>query len=137
MMIKYNKKRENLKRLYFFICLLVLSSCKLTKPRGGFEAQLTAKKITDHNVRIKILDATTGQRLLGIVVVLKKRGQLEILDTNRGELTLKIPNRRTWIRTVAIPFYHNEFIIKPLKTNVLEVISYQVPDNRQLNEEVK
>jgi hypothetical protein len=132
MINQHNKKGENLKRLYFLVFLFVLSSCKLTKPRGGFVIQLTAEKITDHNVRIKILDASTGLPLQVTYIVFKKKRKLESLTTYQGELTLKIPNRRTWIRTAAIPYYHNEFVIKPHKTNVIEVISYQVPDTKPL-----
>jgi hypothetical protein len=73
MMIQHHKKGENLRRLYFLIFLFVLSSCKLTKPRGGFEAQLTNEKITNHNVRIKILDASTGLPLQVTYIVFKKK----------------------------------------------------------------
>ena len=137
--IQQQNKRINRESILKVFCILILTaSCqRLSTPRGGFGATTTVESSQNHNVRIKVVNVTTGELLKGVSIVTKNGNKLDVVQSSSGVQTLTIPNRKTWFRTTMVEFRHNEFVIKPDQSGVLEVTSYQIPDDRPLQESAK
>jgi hypothetical protein len=101
--------------IYLAIVLLTITSCRRpTVSHGGYSSITTSEKIESYNVRITVIDVTTGKPFIGASIVTKKGRNLQIINSNDGIFTFKIPDdKTTWFRTAFVGFYHNEFKIKP------------------------
>ena len=137
--IQQQNKRINHRSILKVVSILTLmASCqRLSTPRGGFGTSTIIESNQKYNVRIKVVNVTTGELLKGVSIVTKNGNKLDVVQSSSGVQTLTIPSRKTWFRTAMVGFRHNEFVIKPDQSGVLEVTSYQIPDDRPLKESAK
>ena len=133
MIVQQLREIVSLRNIYVFMIMFSTVSCyRMSVARCGLETIRTFEKIESYNVRVKVINASTGELLKGASIAISKNGNLKLVYTKTGIETFTIPDKGVVFRTGSVGFYRNDFVIKPDKYNVLEILSYVIPDSRPL-----